>query len=220
MAGFQLSTEEGDLEAGLAQMRNIRGAVGWDFGAHFGIHTVGMAMQFGPEGEVASFEPDPAAFRRLKHHVQMNRLANVRLFQAAASKVTGSSVLITDHGLGSSCSHFQYEDEKTTARTTLLRVETVAPDELVAQGAIRAPDIIKVDVQGHGAQALQGSAESIRAKLPLVIFSNHSQWELEGSRDLLAPLGYTVRNLTGESMPWEGLLLEAGLLVPPGSQGL
>src|SRR5262249_23448178 len=88
---------ENDLAPGLLRLPSISGAVCWDFGAHFGIHTVGMAMQVGPAGQVVSFEPDPAAFCRLKYHVQINRLSNVVLFQAAVSNKAGSMKLITAH---------------------------------------------------------------------------------------------------------------------------
>ncbi len=210
---------EGDLEAGLAQLTTPRGAVGWDFGAHFGLHTVGMALQFGLEGQVAAFEPDPGAFSRLALHVRKNRLANVVLFEAAVSNLAGSSRLITDHGEGSSFSHFRYEDEPAPEESLTLAVATVAPDELVAQGRIRLPDLIKVDVQGHGAQALAGSIASIRARLPIVIFSNHSPWELAGTRELLEPLGYSAMSLGGEPMPWERLMAESGLLLARRRQG-
>jgi FkbM family methyltransferase len=205
---------ENDLEPGLSLLPNIIGAVCWDFGAHFGIHTVGMAMQVGPMGQVASFEPDSAAFSRLKYHVQINGLRNVRIFQAAVSNRGGFSKLITTHGLGSSMSHFQYDDEKISKQTAMMEVSIVAPDELVSTGLIKPPDLIKVDVQGHGAKALEGSVASIRSKLPIIIFSNHSQWELEGTRRLLEPLGYSVKNLKGNPMPWEGLNVEVGLLLP------
>jgi len=211
--------EENDLAPGLARLSDVKGAVCWDFGAHFGIHTVGMAMQVGPAGQVASFEPDPVAFQRLRYHVQKNQLTNVCLFQAAVSNKTGSMRLITTHGLGSSMSHFQYQDEKISEQTTTLEVATVVPDDLVSGGKIRAPDLIKVDLQGHGAKALEGSAESIRAKRPLIIFSNHSEWELSGTRSLLEPLGYGVFDLNGDPMDWEDLdtassYAEAGLLLP------
>jgi FkbM family methyltransferase len=210
---------EGDLAAGLAQLATPRGAVGWDFGAHFGLHTVGMAMHFGPEGQVAAFEPDPGAFVRLAHHVRKNRLQNVVLFPAAVSSAAGSSRLITDHGEGSSFSHFRYEDEPPPAEGATLAVTTLAPDELVTAGRIRLPDLIKVDVQGHGAQALAGSITSIRARLPIVIFSNHSPWELAGTRELLEPLGYSAMSLGGEPMPWERLMTESGLLLARCRQG-
>ncbi|MEO8276033.1 MAG: FkbM family methyltransferase [Thermoanaerobaculia bacterium] len=204
---------EADLAAGLALLSSLRGSVCWDFGAHFGIHAVGMAMQVGSEGQVVAFEPDPGAFTRLVRHVRMNRLQNVVLFPAAVSRASGTSTLITVHGVGSSFSHFRYEDEPAPADGATLAVETVAPDELVATEQIRLPDLIKVDVQGHGAQALEGSIDTIRACHPIVIFSSHSPWELEGVRNLLEPLGYGVVSLRGERLAWGGLAHETGILL-------
>ena len=186
--------------------------MGWDFGAHFGIATVGMAMQMGERGQVAAFEPDPGAFRRLAYHVRINKLTNVRLFQAAVS-AGGTGKLITTHGLGSSMSHFQYEDEPLSTDSQTIKVETLAPDELVRKGEIRLPDVIKVDVQGHGAKALTGSIESIKARRPVIIYSNHSQWELAGTRSLLEQLGYRVESLAGQRVAWEFLNQESGLLL-------
>ena len=111
-------------------------------------------------------------------------------------------------------SHFRYPGEAEPDDKTALVVQTVAPDELVALGQIRPPDLIKVDVQGHGASALEGSLVSIRAKLPVIIFSSHSPTELSGARELLDPLGYSVERLTGDSMGWDDLESETGILLP------
>lgn len=196
---------EGDLAAGLRFLPQPKGSVFWDFGAHFGIHTIGMAMTTGDSGQVCAFEPDPVAFRRLKYHVGINKLQNVRLFPVAVSAVAERKRLIVSHGLGTSFSHFRYEDEVEDEDTTTLEVETVVPDELVTRGEIRAPDLIKVDVQGHGAKALAGSTEAIRAKAPVIVFSNHSKWEMEGTRALLDTLGYRVYALSGELVDWDWL---------------
>jgi len=203
---------EEDARAGLAALGRVDGAVCWDFGAHFGIHTVGMAMQVGPQGEVASFEPDPVAFKRLRYHVGINGLRHVRLYQAAASNKAGTLPLINNHGLGSAFSHFQYEDEDVSARTPLVPVVTVAADDLVAGGGIRLPNLIKLDVQGHGAQALRGSIRSIGKSLPVIVFSNHSQWELEGVQALLSPLGYSAFSFAGDPIPWDGLYTQSAIL--------
>jgi FkbM family methyltransferase len=203
---------EEDSKVGLAALDRIDGAVCWDLGAHFGIHTVGMAMQVGPQGQVASFEPDPVAFERLRYHVAINGLRNVRLYQAAASNKAGTLPLINSHGLGSAFSHFQYEDEQVSAQTPLIPVATVAADDLVANGEIRLPNLIKLDVQGHGAQALQGSIRSIGKSLPVIVFSNHSQWELEGVRALLEPLGYAAFSFSGEPISWDGLYAQSAVL--------
>jgi FkbM family methyltransferase len=172
-----------------------------------------MAMRIGPAGQVVSFEPDPAAFLRLKYHVQINCLTNVLLFQAAASNKTGPMNLIVTHGLGSTFSHLRYEDEPMSELTPTRAVAAIATDELVSGGMIRPPDLIKVDVQGHGAKALEGSLKSIRMTWPIIIFSNHSPWELNETRKLLEPF-YSVCSLTRNPIPWETLNVETGLLLP------
>lgn len=217
LAPFSYNWREGgeaDLRAGLKKIAAIQGGVGWDFGAHFGIATVGMALQVGPKGQVVAFEPDPGAFRRLSYHVQINHLTNVKLFPAAASCSSGTLDLIVTQGLGSAVSHFQFEDENLSNHSKTLPVATVVPDELVRQGKILAPDLIKVDVQGHGGKALAGSIESIRAKRPIIVFSNHSQWELAETRELLEPLGYFVESLAGDRVPWNIFNQESAVLLP------
>jgi FkbM family methyltransferase len=194
---------EADLAAGLALLPRMTGAVCWDFGAHFGIHTIGMAFQVGSSGQVLALEPDPVAFRRLSYHVRINRLENVVLIQAAASASTGQSEMIITNGMGSSCSHFRYEDEEIPNNTETMKVERVVPDELVDRGKIRLPDLIKVDVQGHGAHALCGSLKAIHRSRPIIVFSNHSHWEIENTRDILEPLGYRVQDLKGRTVHWE-----------------
>jgi FkbM family methyltransferase len=203
---------EEDASVGLAALDRVDGAVCWDLGAHFGIHTVGMAMQVGPRGQVACFEPDPVAFERLRQHVHMNGLHNVRLYQAAASNKAGNLPLISSHGLGTAFSHFQYEDEQVSAQTPRIIVATVPADDLVDKGEIRLPDLIKLDVQGHGAQALQGSIRSIGKSLPVIVFSNHSRWELAGVQALLEPLGYAAFNFAGAPISWQGLFTQSAVL--------
>ena len=181
------------------------GNVCWDFGAHFGIHTVAMALHVGPSGQVVSLEPDPVAFRRLSYHVRINQLDQVVLLQAAASASTQDAEMIITDGMGSSCSHFRYEDETISPDTRTMTVKRVAMDELVAGHQVRLPDLIKVDVQGHGASALRGSVEAIRQSRPAIVFSNHSPWEIEDTRDLLEPIGYTVHDLEGRPMEWKNV---------------
>src|SRR5471030_3056217 len=65
---------ESDVAHCVARAGDLGGASCWDLGAHFGIHTIGLAMCVGPSGQEAGFEPDPVAFRKLSRHVRMNGL--------------------------------------------------------------------------------------------------------------------------------------------------
>jgi hypothetical protein len=120
------------------------------------------------------------------------------------------------HRLGSAYSHFQYEDETVTAQTLTLPVATVVPDELVVPGEVLLLNLIRVDLQGHVAHALRGSMRSIGQTLPIIVFSNHSHWELDGVRSLLSPLGYDVFDLTGSPAAWDDLNIHSAILRIPG----
>lgn len=201
-ANWRHGGAEEDVEAGSRYLGDLAGKVFWDFGAHFGIHTVGKALQVGPTGQVASFEPDPVAFSRLKRHVQMNKLANVVLFQAAASSKNSESKFFLLDGGGTSSSHFAFHDGHEPSHEPFLMVRTLQADSLLASGSIRAPDLIKVDVQGHGHEALAGAAKAIAAHLPVVVFSNHSWEELAGVQRIMEPLGYEPKDFNGGAVPW------------------
>lgn len=193
---------EPEIEVAIRLHGSIEGGCCWDLGAHFGIHSIGLAKLVGPAGQVAAFEPDPAAFRRLKLHVSMNGLRNVRLFECGVSDRDGEGEMIVSGDLGSTFTHFQYEDEPNDVDQSRIAVATSRLDTLVSGGIIGAADFIKIDIQGHGAQALRGASDSIEKKRPTILFSSHSPWESEGVRTLLRPLGYRCFNPQGQKIEW------------------
>jgi FkbM family methyltransferase len=209
---WRLGGSEQDVLAAVSYLPSLDGIVFWDFGAHFGIHTVGMAMHVGPAGQVIAFEPDPGAFQRLQYHVKLNDLSNVQLFAAAASRKTGTGTLYLPCGKGSAVSHFLYHESDDVAGIDRIAVPTIAPDDLVAQGKIRAPHIIKIDVQGHGGAAVAGAINAIRTKLPIIAFSNHSEAESSEIQSLLEPLSYKPIGFDGASCKWDDI--REALLIP------
>lgn len=189
---------EPEVEIATRFHKNLTGATCWDLGSHFGIHTVGLARVVGSTGQVCGFEPDPVAFRRLSRHVAMNQLRWVKLFNAAVSECSGHADMLVTEGLGSSFTHLRYDDEPVLEDEKKIRIATVVLDELVAQGKIREPDLIKVDVQGHGAKALRGAETSIRKNLPTIVFSCHCQPEADFVAELVTKLDYQCLDSNGK----------------------
>lgn len=203
---------EPDVEAAIATLGPLEGACCWDLGAHFGIYTVGLARAVGPAGQIASFEPDPRSHARCAHHVKMNDLTCVRLFNAAVGDVAAPQQLIISGGLGSTGNHLRYEDEPVAAGEQSVSIQTVVLDELVATGRIRPPVFAKVDVEGHGAKALGGARQTLARHLPLLVMSFHSQYETDDTRALLEPLGYRCFDLEGREIPWSATVFRTARL--------
>lgn len=176
---------------------NIRGWSCWDLGAHFGLYSVGLAQRVGPEGEVAAFEPNPRSFARLARHRDLNGLTWLKLYRAAVSDHNDGAELYTYGELGTTTTHLPYEGEDRTANVGALAVQTLRLDDLVARGELRAPQFVKVDVEGHGHRAIAGMARTLAAARPIAIVAFHSPAEIAGILSVLQPLGYTWRDIAG-----------------------
>ena len=179
---------EPEVEKAIIGLGDLTGKVCWDLGAHYGYYSIGLALRTGPTGQVAAFEPFPASCARLERHRQMNGLDWLRTFPWAVSDAIGQSRLITSGG--ETVNHLAYDGEVPTATTPTIGIRTVRLDDLVAKGDIRAPDFIKVDVEGHGHRALAGAIQTLRAKRPVILMGFHSGREVAGTEALLEPLGY------------------------------
>jgi len=169
---------------------DIRGWSCWDLGAHFGIYSVGLAMRAGPGGQVAALEPNPESFARLELHRRMNALGWLRTYRAAAAARTGTAELLTYGDLGSMTTHLPYPDETVGAGAAPLPVRTLSLDDEVDAGRLRAPQFVKIDVEGSAHGALLGMARSLAASRPVLLVALHDDSEALGVLSVLDPLGY------------------------------
>ena len=204
---------EPEVEKAIIGLGDLTGQVCWDLGAHYGYYSVGLALRTGPTGQVAAFEPFPASFARLERHRQMNDLGWLRAFPFAVSDTGGESRLITSGG--ETVNHLAYDGEVPTAATPTIGIRTARLDDLVAAGEIRAPDFIKVDVEGHGHRALAGAIQTLRAKRPVILMGFHSGMEVAGAEALLGPLGYKFTPVGRNNPPDR---VGADYLILPGNQ--
>jgi len=184
----------GDYESEVARAilawGDLRGKVCWDLGAHFGYYSVAFAQRTGPGGQVVAVEPLPSNYARLERHRRMNRMPWLITQQCAASDVSGVADFFNDLREGDTTVHLAYDGEVKTPDTPIIPVRTVRLDDLVANGTIRPPDFIKIDVEGHGYHALRGAIDSIRLTRPVILMGFHSPQEVDGTEELLRPLGY------------------------------
>lgn len=184
----------GVLEPGVqeALRRHVgEGSVVYDVGANIGFFSLLAARFAGPTGAVESFEPLPAAAAGLRANIALNDARTVHVHEVAVSAGSGRAELLSvDEG---SWSHLA--DRGWHPRTdAVLEVDLIALDELVA-GGLRAPDVVKIDVEGSELAVLDGMRETIESRAPAIICELHeTNVEFVERMD---ELGYSTQSLDG-----------------------
>lgn len=141
-----------------------------DIGANIGHYTLRMAELVGRGGRVLAFEPVPETFELLTANVSAVGARNVSLFNVAVSAraaVLALSMPRFDSGLV----NYYMAGLTSTAKVacdpgTEFEVLTLALDALVLPRRIA---LIKIDVEGHELNVLQGMEALLRREHPFLI---------------------------------------------------
>jgi FkbM family methyltransferase len=212
-SAYWLGSYEPDVQSALARLRPGTGKAAWDLGAHFGFYTLWLARAVGPSGQVCAFEPDHVSSDRLRRHVEMNGLGQVRVYPCAASDSAGERQLVQSEGAGATTSHLPYLGE-VAGRGGTVAVRTVALDALLESDRLAPPQLMKIDIEGHAAAALRGAQGVLRRHRPVLLVSLHSPDELDGVRAQTEPLGYRPFALGGSPIEWPAALFNTVVLEP------
>jgi FkbM family methyltransferase len=212
--GFEL-----ELQDELTALGDITGWTCWDLGAHYGLYSIGLARRTGPNGQVVAFEPNPLSFRRLERHRRMNALGWLKPIEAAVSDAPGTAEFYTYGELESTTTHLPFEGEARTAACAPVSVRLLRLDDLVASGEIRAPQFIKIDVEGHAHKALAGARLALAMTRPIIIVAFHSDLEASGVHAILDPLGYSASRIATHSGSVDALSGHDFIFRPPPATG-
>lgn len=179
----------------------LAGRTCWDVGAHIGYHSLMFAALTGLEGRTVAFEPNPANLS-LQLHLERNpRLAaRITVKPWALSDTTGKAKFCfaehVESGL-SSGGHLVGADVPSSTQTCAYLKETDVVthtlDELVQEGTVPAPDLLKIDVEGAEAAVLNGGRDYLRAKRPVLMIEVHHVLQMMEVQQLLLSLGYQLQ---------------------------
>lgn len=131
------------------------GDVVYDIGASVGLYTAFTAAAL-REGQVYSFEPDPAIRARLIQNVSMNQLDNVTIVPWAVGDREEEISLYTSGAAGFSPS-LAYQEARAGAPKATVPVSMCSLDIALHRDVMRRPDVLKIDVEGAEELCLRGA---------------------------------------------------------------
>jgi FkbM family methyltransferase len=177
---------------------NVAGTTIIDIGGNLGFHTLEFADMVGPDGEVFSFEPQKLIYYQLCGNVILNGFKNVTTYNVALS----------DENTTLKMENLQYTSEKTiNIGNAHLNAWTHSGYNLVEVKKLddytfhKPVSIIKIDVQGHEPNVLDGAINTINIHRPIIFVEiEQDQLSIYGKNEedvvsRLRNLNYELRKL-------------------------
>lgn len=156
------------------------GDIVWDIGAHHGYVTLLAAARVQPDGWVYAFEPGRENRRILERHIRWNRLRNVSVHECALASYDGTA---------------RFGGGTTSKMHTLGgggdEVAVCTGEALVRSGLVRAPNFVKIDVEGAEADVLEGALPILPSGVVMLV-AIHSATADEGCTSLLRANGFQL----------------------------
>jgi len=166
------------------------GDVVYDIGAHVGLYTLASSVRVQAEGHVYAFEPLPRNLYYLRRHIELNRLSNCTVVEAAVSDVSGSRRF--DPTLHDSAGHFSSHGA--------ISVQTITLDEFLTTSGIRPPNAMKINAEGAEMEVLCGGRKMFAEYAPTLFLSTHSAKLHDECSEFLTSAGYSLRHLAADKI--------------------
>jgi FkbM family methyltransferase len=159
-----------------------KGRCFYDIGANWGQHSLFAASLPDFTGDVYAFEPMPTTYQDLRSIVDQADLNHcVHDYPWALGDHESHLPLGVRNKTITGQASF---DDPKAKHVTLVEVKVL--DNLVNEGVLPPPDLIKLDVEGFEDRVLSGAAETLRIHRPFLIMEN---WpDLRQAEAVLAPL--------------------------------
>lgn len=181
-AGLSLSIDpryEVQYAAGLHENRLLEclashlrpGDTFYDVGAHVGFVTLVAARLVGPQGKVFAFEADPENSARTGDHARMNSLPQVEVVCSAvwSESTTLSFARAADASSRNTGAIAQFVEDSDAGQ--VISIPAITLDRFAEEH--RAPNVIKIDVEGAEGDVLKGAEAVFREARPILICEVH-----------------------------------------------
>jgi FkbM family methyltransferase len=178
-----------------------------DVGASFGFYSLNYARAAGPASRVWSFEPTPSVCSFVQESIRLNALPNVSLHETAVGAAKGRSRFVAEQNS---------ELNRLDAVGGGIEVAVAPLDSLDTEHGFGNVDLVKLDVEGHEAEAVAGGAAFFARESPLVMLEVKAGSTVDFSAAArLEALGYSLFRLVpqfGVLVPFDRAQVDPFLL--------
>jgi FkbM family methyltransferase len=142
-----------------------------DIGANLGYMSINASKIVGPKGKIISFEPDNTIYNLLENNISLNNVENIKLNKIGLSNYNGEASfnIATESGLS------RLENKNNNLEGLILQtkitIKVKTLDSFLSENNFTNLKIkmIKIDVEGHELNILQGAINLLKDSKPIII---------------------------------------------------
>ncbi|MCB0402465.1 MAG: FkbM family methyltransferase [Flavobacteriales bacterium] len=161
-----------------------------DIGAYSGLYSLTSAA-LNPEARVYSFEPMEHNFRLFNRNIRLNQFNTIVPVQKACSNFTDKAIVYTKKNTTLTTSvtvnKSLFDSNKDLE---VVPIETIRLEDYYKQEGIEGLDLIKIDVETHEYEVLQGMGDLIRQYKPTFLIEVLNDDVAKNIESILNGLGY------------------------------
>lgn len=164
-----------------------------DIGANTGVYSL-VAKTINPLAKIYAFEPVARVFTKLKENVDLNKF-DITCIEKAASNFDGNATIYdtNEEHIYSVTVNKNMSTTETAVFETI--IETVTLNSFVNQYNIDQIDLMKIDVETHESEVLEGFSEYLTKFKPTLLIEILTEEVGKKVQAMIAPLDYLYFNL-------------------------
>jgi len=175
--------KEIDLLVGLLNSVNSKQKVVWDIGANIGVHTMAFSKH---STFVCSWEANPQNFKLLRMNTQGKLAPNVKVHNVAISNGKKDTIQIQDFDQSKSSN----KGELSIVEKGGVEISARSIDSYMMNYPL--PSLIKIDVEGHELEVLQGALVMLKTVKPILYFETADKGSYAEHIKFLKDLDYRM----------------------------
>jgi FkbM family methyltransferase len=164
-----------------------------DIGANTGVYSL-VAKTVKPSSQVYAFEPVARVYKKLCENIQLNKF-DIHAYEQAASNSNGTATIYdtdSEHTYSVTVNKNMFSSETNVIESA---VETITLDSFIKKNKLAKIDLIKIDVETHEAEVLEGFSEFLALYKPTMLIEILTDEIGEKIEALFKELNYLYFNI-------------------------
>ncbi len=171
----------------------VKGKVILDVGANTGVYAL-MTRALNSDAKIYAFEPVNRVFEKLESNVKLNNFS-ISNFEVALSNKTGEAIIYdqpTEHVYSVAVN---VDISNTGLETIPTKIKTLRLDDLIKNENLTQIDLIKLDVETHEAEVIEGMGEFAAKFKPDFLIELLNDTVASNVENLLKGIDYDFYNI-------------------------